>query len=414
MAEENKVVVAPESEERDSELALSGLKVIELATHFAAPLTGMLLGDFGAEVIKVEHPRGDSIRHLGWSANGVSLWWKLLARNKKCVTLDLSKEKGQEILRRLVADADVLIENFRPGTLERWNVGYDDLRVVNPRLIMVRTTGFGQTGPYKDRPGFGTLAEAITGFAHRNGYPEGPPTLPPTALADSIAGLAGTFAVMFAIYHRDVKGKDKGQVIDLSLFEPMFAILGPQAAIYDQLGIIPTRLGNRSTLTSPRNVFQTKDGAWVSLSASSQSIAERTMAAIGRDDLFLDPRFADNESRLKNIDALDSILADWFSRKTRDEAIAEFEKHQAALAPIYDISDIVNDPQYQARETITSVEDPDLGELRLQNVFPILSETPGKIRHAGPSLGESNYEIYRGRLGYGEEELEQLREAGVI
>jgi crotonobetainyl-CoA:carnitine CoA-transferase CaiB-like acyl-CoA transferase len=414
MTEQSEAVAAAEGGEQDSELPLSGLRVIELATHFAAPLIGMLLADFGAEVIKVEHPRGDSLRYLGWSANGVSLWWKLLARNKKCITLDLGKEEGQVILRRLVVDADVVIENFRPGTLERWHVGYDDLRIVNPKLIMVRTTGFGQTGPYRDRPGFGTLAEAMSGFAHRNGYPDGPPTLPPTALADSVAGLVGTYAVMFAVYHRDVKGRGEGQYIDLSLFEPMFAILGPQAAIYDSLGIVPTRFGNRSTLTSPRNAYRTKDGAWVSLSASSQSIAERTMRAIGREDLFHDPRFAENESRLRNAGELDSILADWFSGKTREEAIAEFEKYQAALAPIYDISDIVDDPQYRARETITSVPDPDLGELKLQNVFPILSETPGRIRHAGLNLAESNYEIYHGRLNYGDEELQKLREAGVI
>lgn len=395
-------------------LPLRDMKVVDISTMLAAGHISTILGDFGAEVIKVEHPRGDPIRRLGWTKAGTSLWWKLIGRNKICVTLNLSKREGQQILRRLVREADVLIENFRPGTLEKWHLGYEDLKPENPRLIMVRVTGFGQYGPYSNRPGFGTLAEAISGSAHLTGFLEGPPILPPLGLADYVASLFGAIAAMICVYHRDVRQTREGQYVDLSLFEPLFSILGPQVTVYDQLGIVIGREGNRSPFAAPRNLYQTSDGRWVALSASTQSIAERVLRAIDREDLIDDERFRDNESRVENNDELDAIISDWISRHTVKEVVQRFAACGAAIAPVYDVSHICGDAHYAAREAIVSVLDPSLGELKMQNVVPKLSKTPGRIRFAGPELGQHNREIYVERLGFSDDELVALRESGVI
>jgi formyl-CoA transferase len=373
-----------------------------------------LMADFGADVVKVEHPRGDAVRSFGWQKNGVSLWWALMSRNKRCVTLNLSQPRGQELLKRLAADADVLIENFRPGTLERWGLGPDVLRAINQGLIVVRVTGFGQTGPYKDRPGFGTLAEAMSGFAHMTGAPDGPPTLPPLALADSVCALFGTAATMFALYHRLTRGKGAGQVIDLSIFEPFFWILGPQALVYDQLGIVQERTGNRAPFAAPRNAYQAKDGRWLGLSASSQSIAERVMRLVGRPDLAEQPWFRNHAGRVAHQDELDAIIGAWIGERGGDEVIRAFEQFEAAIAPIYSIADIFLDPQYQARETITTVDDSRLGPTKIQNVVPRLSETPGRIDHLGPELGAHNRDVFVGELGYAESDLAAWKEAGEI
>lgn len=395
-------------------MPLEGLKVIDLATLFAGPVIASLMADFGADVIKVEHPRGDAIRSFGWQKNGVSLWWALISRNKRCVTLNLSTPDGQALLKRLVADADILIENFRPGTMEGWGLGYDTLSALNPRLIMVRVTGFGQTGPYKDRPGFGTLAEAMSGFAHMNGHPGGAPTLPPLALADTVSALFGVSATMFALYHRDARGGGQGQMIDLSIYEPFFSILGPQSLVYDQLGLIQERTGNRSPFSTPRNAYQAKDGGWLALSASSQSIAERVLRLVGREDLLSEPWFRDHSGRLAHADELDAIIGEWIGERDAEEVMRTFEQFEAAIAPIYSIADIFRDPQYRARETIATVDDPRLGPVKIQNVTPRLSRTPGRIRHLGPDLGAHNHEIYVDELGYGEVDLETWKESGVI
>ena len=273
-------------EDMSSDVAgpLAGLRIIDTATLFAGPMVATLLGDYGAEVIKVEHPAGDSLRNLGWEKDGVSLWWAVVNRNKQAVTLKLSHDLGRRAMLRLVEEADVLIENFRPGTMERWGLGWEDLHAINPRLVMVRVTGFGQTGPYRERAGFGTLAESMSGFAHINGHPGGPPTLPPFALADGIAGLSGAFLTMAALRSRDL-GDGTGQVIDLSIYEPIFWLLGPQATVYDQLGIVQGRTGNRAPFTAPRNAYLSRDGVWLGLSGSSQSTAERTVG------LWEDPRW---------------------------------------------------------------------------------------------------------------------------
>lgn len=393
---------------------LEGLRVLDVATLFAGPVIGTLLGDFGADVIKVEHPRGDSLRTMGWSRDGESLWWAFVARNKRCVTLDLHDAEGQQLLRELAAEADVLIENFRPGTLERWGLGWEDLRKVNPRLVMVRTTGFGQTGPYADRAGFGTLAEAMSGYCYINGYPHTPPTLPPFALGDGVAALFGTFATMFALYSRDAKQTGQGQMIDLSILEPLFWLLGPQATVYDQLGIVQERSGNRAPFTAPRNMYQSKDGMWLALSASSQSIAERVMTIVGAPEVVDEPWFRHHTGRLEHQDELDEVIGSWIGARGWCEVMDAFNEAGAALAPVYSIADICKDPHFLDRETITKVPHPVLREVSMQNVVPRLSGTPGRINHLGRPLGSDNEDVFSGELGRTPEQLADLREKGVI
>jgi formyl-CoA transferase len=391
--------------------ALEGIKVIDAANLFAGPLAATILGDFGAEVLKVEHPRGDPSRTHGYAKDGVGLWWKMLGRNKRCVTLNLSKPEGQEIFKRLVREADVVIESFRPGTFERWNLGYDELKEENPGLVFARVTGFGQTGPYKNRPGFGTLAESMSGFAHVTGQPDGPPTLPPFGLADGIAALATSCAVLTALRAREAAGR--GQIVDLAIFEPIFTVLGPQPIVYDQLGIVQTRSGNRSVNNAPRNTYKTKDDHWVAISTSAQNIAERVMRLVGRPEFIEEPWFQKGSERAKHAEELDEAVGAWISGRTREEVVEAFDEAGAAVAPIYSIEDIEADPQYKALETITSIEDPELGPIRMQNVLFRLSETPGEIRWSGPKLGEHNEEVY-GDLGLGKERLRELAEAGVL
>jgi len=392
---------------------LAGLRVIDAGVLFAGPVIGTLLADFGADVIKVEHPRGDALRTLGWQKNGVSLWWAFVSRNKRLVSLNLSRPEGAALLRELVLDADVLIESFRPGTFEGWGLGPDVLHAINPGLIIVRTSGFGQTGPYSPRPGFGTVAESISGYAHINGYPDGPPTLPPFALGDGVASLFGTFATMFALYHRDRNG-GPGQVVDLAIYEPLFWILGPQALVYDQLGIVPGRTGSSTEWTAPRNAYQASDGRWLGLSASSQSIAERVMRLVGHEEVAREPWFANHVGRVEHQQELDVLIGGWIARHTSAEVMAEFEASEAVIGPIYSIADIFKDPQYAARETITTVEDPVLGPVRMQNAIPRLTATPGRVRHLGGELGKDNAEILGRMLGHSADELERWVADGVV
>ena len=391
--------------------ALAGIKVVDAATLFAGPLAATVLGDFGAEVVKVEHPRGDPSRTHGYAKDGIGLWWKMLGRNKKCVTLNLSNARGQEIFKRLARDADVVIESFRPGTLERWNLGYEELKAENPGLILARVTGFGQFGPYKNRPGFGTLAESMSGFAHVTGQPDGPPTLPPFGLADGIAALATAVSILTALKARDATGK--GQVVDLAIIEPIFTVLGPQPIVYDQLGVIQERSGNRSVNNAPRNTYRTKDGKWVAISTSAQNIAERVMRLVGRPEYIEEPWFGSGSERAKHADELDEAVGAWISERTQDEVVEAFEEVSAAVAPIYNIADIMEDPQYGALESVITVDDPELGPVKMQNVLFRLSETPGEVRWSGPTLGEHNEEVYGG-LGIGKQELAELSEEGVL
>jgi crotonobetainyl-CoA:carnitine CoA-transferase CaiB-like acyl-CoA transferase len=393
-------------------LALDGVRVVEAATLFAAPLAGMLLGDYGADVIKVEHPlRADPARGHGPSKNGTGLWFKALARNKRLVTLDLSQPAGADVFLRLAARSDVVLENFRPGTLERWGVGWDELSAVNPRLVLARVSGFGQTGPYASRPGFGTLAEAMSGFAALNGEPEGPPLLPPLALADGVAAVATAFAILAALRAREQTGR--GQVVDTSLVEPLLTLLGPQVTAYDLLGELQPRTGNRSTHNAPRNVYRTADGSWVAVSASATSIAARVLHLVGRPDLVAEPWFETGSGRAAHVEEIDAAVAAWIAERDREDVLAAFEAAEAAIAPVYDARDVLADPQLAAIGAIGTVEDEELGPLRMPNVISRLSETPGEIRHAGRRHGADTDEVF-GELGVDRDELAQLRKAGVV
>jgi crotonobetainyl-CoA:carnitine CoA-transferase CaiB-like acyl-CoA transferase len=392
---------------------LSGIRVLDVSTVYAAPITAMLLGDYGADVLKIEHPRGDPARTHGHNKDGHGLWWKVISRNKRAVTLNLSHPSGREILERLVLEADVLIENFRPGVMEKWGLGPERLHELNPSLVILRVTGFGQYGPYAARRAFGTLAEAMSGFAHQTGQPDGPPTLPPFGLADGVAGLAGTIAVLLALYRRQQNG-GHGQVIDVSLLEPLLTILGPGPSVYDQLGIVPGRHGNRSTNNAPRNTYVTRDGRWVAISASATSIAERVMRLVGRPDIAEQPWFSSARERVRHGDQLDSIVGEWIRARDFEEVMAAFEQAGAAIAPIYDIEQLMSDPQVEALDAITTVQDEDLGPLRMQNLMFRLSESPGAIRFPGRRLGQDNEHVYGERLGLEPARIAELQDEGVI
>jgi formyl-CoA transferase len=381
-------------------LPLAGVNVLDLSTLYAAPLIATNLGDFGATVVKVEHPNGDTARRWGRAKNGVPLWWKVLSRNKQLIALDLHDAGDRALVRELCLWADVVIENFRPGRMERWGLGYDELSESNPGLIMVRVTGFGQCGPYRDRPGFGTLAEAFSGFAHITGQPDGPPTLPPFGLADGIAAQSGSYATMVALYWRDTHPDGIGQVIDLSLYEPLFNLLGPQPVEFTQLGVVQARTGNRSPRTAPRNAYRTSDDRWVAVSGGTQQIADRMFAAIDRPELSDDPRFGDPRSRTSNSDALDEMFEAWFGAHTLEQVLERFEAAQAPIAPVYDIAQILADPHYRARESLIDCDDDDLGTVTMQNVAPRLSLTPGRIGHTGKTeIGADRDQILTEVLG---------------
>jgi crotonobetainyl-CoA:carnitine CoA-transferase CaiB-like acyl-CoA transferase len=387
---------------------LADLRVLDVSTLFAGPLAATFLGDFGADVIKVEHPRKpDAARGHGPAKDGVNLWWKTLGRNKKTVTINLGDPEGARLLLALAAEADVLIENFRPGTLERWGVGPDELHAANPDLVIARVTAFGQFGPYSGRPGFGSLAEAMSGFAALTGEPDGPPTLPPFGLADGIAALATAYAVMIGLR------TGTGQVIDMAIIEPILMLLGGQITAYDQLGHVQPRTGNRSVNNAPRNVYRTGDGEWVAVSTSSQSIAERVLRLVGRPDVVEQPWFATGHQRAQHADELDAAVSAWIAARPADEVVAEFEKAQAAISRVYDVRGVLTDPQYQALGTVQTVEDDELGPVRMQNVLFRMSATPGAIRWAGRQHGADTDEVLES-VGVTREQLAALREAGVV
>ncbi|MCY4370187.1 MAG: CoA transferase [bacterium] len=393
-------------------MPLEGIGVVDASTLIAGPMAAMILADFGADVIKIEHPRGDPLRDHGHAKDDVPLWWKVVGRNKRAVTLNLSKEAGQEILLRLAERADVLIENFRPGTFERWNLSPERLRSVNPSLIITRVTGFGQFGPYSSRPGFGTLAESMSGFAHMTGEPDGPPTLPPFGLADSIAAQATANAILMCLYNRDARG-GPGQLIDVAIIEPILSVLGSQPTVFDQLGIAQCRSGNRSVNNAPRNTYETRDGQWVAISTSAQSVAERVMHLVGHPEVISEPWFASGRDRAKHADLLDGMVGSWIGDRDLADVVSAFEKAQAAVAPIYDAQGVLGDPQYQALESIVTVDDAELGPVKMQNVMFRLSETPGHIRWAGRPLGADNRAVYT-ELGLSNDQIDELAESGVI
>ncbi|MCA1830888.1 MAG: CoA transferase [Actinobacteria bacterium] len=392
---------------------LEGITVLDVSTVLAGPLACQILGDFGADVIKIEHPqKGDSMRGHGETKNGVPLWWKMVSRNKRCVGLYLGDAEGAAVFKKLVAKADVLVENFRPGTLERWGLGYDVLRAINPGLVLVRVTGFGQTGPYASRPGFGTLAESMSGFAVITGEPDGPPTLPPFGLADSIAGITAANAAVMALYHRDARGGG-GQVVDLAIIEPIVTVLGPQPIVWDQLSQLQPRTGNRSDNNAPRNAYKTKDGSWVAISTSTNSVAERVMELVGHPEVIAEPWFATGKGRAQHGDLLDGYVAEWIAQRTRDDVLVAFEAAQAAAAPIYNIAELMEDPHAEARAMFADVPDEDFGSVKMQNVLFRMSDTPGSIRHTGRALGADTDDVLAA-VGVDAATIASLRERGVV
>ena len=398
---------------------LSGLKVLDLSIIVAGGTATSLLADFGAEVVKVERPgTGDPLRNWGPFAKGVSLWWKVHSRNKKSVSLNLARQEGQELLKQLAKEADLLVEGFRPGAMERWGLGPDDLQRVNPGLIMVRFSGFGQTGPYKDRPGFGTIAECMSGYVGMTGFPDSPPVLPPIPLADEIAGVFGAMAGMMALYHRDARnqaaGSSKGQVIDVSLFEPLFRLCVPHVTMYNLLGISRERVGNDFPDAAPRSLYQTSEDDWLGLSATSQSTFESLTSAMGLQELAGDARFEDNAARMDNREALNDVLKTWLGQRSTAEVMEQLIPAGGVVGPVYDAAQIAQDPHYQQREDIIDIDDPQLGRTRMPGVVPKFSDTPGAVEHAGPTLGEHNCHVYGSWLGYSEDKVQELENQGII
>lgn len=394
--------------------ALAGLKVVECATVIAAPMCGRLLADFGAEVIHIEHPRhGDHLRQFGVTVDDVNPWFTYYNRNKKLVTLDVSQDDGRTLLIEMIRDADVFIENFRPGRLEAWGIEPEHLLEINPRLIIVRLTGYGQTGPYSHQPGFGTIIEAFGGFAAMTGEPDGPPILPTFALADSLAGMNAALAIMFALYNRDTVGSGRGQVIDVSIFESLFTSLGPNALYHELTGKIPARTGNRIGTTAPRNVYRTSDDAWIAIAGSTQSTAERLFRRIG-DARLNDPKFATNKARLENVDELDEIVGGWMRQHTRAELVDILREAEVPVGPVLDIADLRQDPQVIARGMVVNAPHATKGHVPMEGVFPRMSATPGGVRSTPGTAGTDNAEIYEERLGVSRERLQQLRRKGVL
>lgn len=370
--------------------ALRGIRVVDLSRLVAGNTLTQVLADFGAEVVKVEPPAGDTLR--GWKVEGVETSWKLYARGKKSLGLDLRHPKARDILLGLAAEAHVFIESFRPDTLEKMGLAPTVLLERNPRMVIVRISGWGQDGPYRRRPGFGTLVEGMSGFASINGFEDREPVLPPIYLADSVAGLYGAIGVMVALREVDANG-GKGQVIDLPLLDPLFAILGPQAANFRLTGRTRPRTGSRSTNSGPRNAYRCSDGLYVGLSASTQKMAQRTLRAIGRPDLIEDPRFRTNADRVKNAEALDAIIGAFIAQRTQAENVAYFEQAEVTIGPIYDIRQILEDPHFQARDILADYPDDETGAFPMHAVVPRLSGTPGAIRAPAPHLGQHNREV---------------------
>ncbi len=389
---------------------LAGLRVLDLSRLVAGNVLSWWLADFGAEVIKIEDPEcGDPLR--AWQLQGVSFFWKIFGRNKRSLALDLKGEEGRALVLRLVRHSAVLIENFRPGTLEAMGLAPERLWEEAPRLVIARVSGFGQDGPYRRRPGFGTLVEAMSGFAAKCGFPDREPLLPPLALADMIAGLAGAFATLAAVRAAEAGGR--GQVIDIALLEAIHTLLGPDTAIYAALGEKPARTGNRSMTSAPRGVFRTRDGRYVALSASMQTMAERLFRAIGRPDMIEDPRFRTNTDRLKHVEECEAPIADFIAARDLDEVLALFEAAEVTVAPVYEVDQFLADPHVQARGTVRALPDAELGAIAMPAVTPRLSATPGALRRPAPRLGEDTRAILTG-LGLDGDDIAALAARGVI
>ena len=396
---------------RDAAAPLDGVRILDLSRLVAGNALTHVLADFGAEVVKVERPgQGDDLRN--WRVEGVSIHWKVYARNKKSITVNMRSDRGRAILLDLVKTAQMLVENFLPGTLEQWELGPEVLLAVNPKLVIVRISGWGQSGPDRSVPGFGSLVEARSGFAAMNGFADRPPVLPPLALADMVAGLYGAVAALVALRHCEVD-QGKGQVVDLPLFDPLLSILGPQAALYELTGELPERLGSRSNLTAPRNSYCCRDGQFVALSASMQSMYERLMRTIGRPELIEDRRFLTNADRVRNNDQLDRIVAQFIENHDQHDVLQIFRDAGVTVGPVHDTLGMLSDPLVKENKVMVRLPDEDIDSVVMHNVAARLSETPGLIRSPAPTLGEHNNEIL-GDIGIDETELFTLGEQGVI
>ena len=390
---------------------LEGIRVLDLSRLVAGGMAGMLLADFGADVVKVEQPRtGDPLRQ--WTTHGQPLWWKVYGRNKRFITLNFKSDEGRSLLQRLVAKFDVVMESFVPGTLEELGLGWERLREWNPRAVVVRISGWGQSGPASGRPGFGTLVEAASGFAAMNGEPGGAPIVPAFPLADMTSALYAVNAIMFALYNRDVRA-GSGQVVDVALFESLFSVLGPQAAEYAALGTVRERMGSRSKNSGPRGCYRTSDGGWIAVSGSTPKMAERFLQSYGLSALLSDPRFATNQARVENAEALDNAIAGAIASRTLAENVAIIDRNALTAVAVQTVADIESDPHWRARELLVDVPDGP-GVVRMHTVVPRMLGTPGAIRSPGGALGEHNREVYVGELGLDCDEVQRLQAAGVI
>ena len=393
---------------------LHGLRVIEAATLAAGPLVATALAEFGADVVKVEQPgAGDPMRTWGDRRDGVGLAWKSVSRNKRCVTLDLRRPEGQDLAHRLLEVSDVFIVGNRPSALERWGLDYESVHDAHPHVVMLHVTGYGRGGPKSDRPGYGTLAEAMSGFAHVTGQPDGPPTLPPFMLADGVAALAATYAVMMALYHRDVHGGG-GQLVDVSLIEPLARLIETQTLALDQLGVVAQRVGNRLDASAPRNAYRTADDRWLAISSASPSIVVRLYRAIDRPELADDPDYVDPVRRRERALEVDDLVAKWVGERTLAEAVGVFEAAQVTAAPVYDAAQLLEDEHLRARGTFVTHDDPDLGPVTVQAPVAVLTETPGRIEHLGRALGADNDAVFGGLLGIDPDRLAALGTEGII
>lgn len=370
---------------------LDAVRVLDLSRLVAGNMLTLQLADFGAEVIKLEPYRGDPLRD--WKENGISLFWKVYCRNKKSVRLDLKRPEDRERFKQLVPTSQVIVESFRPGVMEALGLSPDVVLRLNPRVVMVRLSGWGQTGPYQTKPGFGSLVEAMSGFAAKTGFEGQRPVLPNMALADMVAGLYGAYAVLVALRESEQPG-GRGQVIDLSLLEPLHSILGPDAAVFRLTGRVPPRSGNRISITAPRNVYATADGGWLALSASTQAMAERLFRVIGRPDLIEDVRFQTNSARLEHVEELDAIIQNYIAKRSLTENLAFFDAAQVTVGPVYDAEQFERDPHVRERGVLVEVDDDQIGSLLMHNIIPRFSATPGALRYPAPELGEHEAEIF--------------------
>jgi crotonobetainyl-CoA:carnitine CoA-transferase CaiB-like acyl-CoA transferase len=392
---------------------LSGVRVLDISTVVAGPLSSTLMADLGAEVLKIELPgEGDHIRQLPPHKDGVALWSKVANRNKRGITLDLRQPEGAGLFERLLPRYDVLVENFRPGTLDRWGLGMERLRAIRSDLIVLRVTGFGQTGPYRSRPGFARIFEAMSGFVNLCGEKDGPPLYPGFPVSDALTGVFGAYAIAAALLHREKHGA--GQEIDLSATEAMFRILDFMAIEYDQLGVVRSRQGNLNAYSAPSSVYKTRDDKWIVLAVSAPTVFRRLTIAIGRADLLEDPLFRTNTARIANRDQIEAIMENWFLAHTLGEASGILMRHEVSFSPVYDIADIVADPHFIEREMLIQVHDEELGPVKMQNVVPRFSETPGRVWRTGPGIGQHNDDVYGQELGLSPAQQSALRERGII